>query len=314
MRRRDARARRRCAPRANQPIQCALVISKIDIIPSCSLLSGRVKYVVAPVTQVRKVTEANIFSRFGRVIRSYANALVSKAEDPEKMLEQSVNEMQSDLQRMRQASAQVMASKKQLEQKYQTARSNANEWQRRAELALNKGDEDLAREALKKKRTEEDNVKSMEGQVKQQQEAADNLMNNMKTLENKLSEAKSKKDTLKARAQSAKTQQQVNEMVKGVGYSNAYAAFEKMEEKVEGIEAQSQAVAELNAADSSLEDQFKQLEGSDVDDELSQMKKQMSSGQQPKGALPEGKSVPASNEQTTAVESELNDLKKQLGR
>lgn len=261
--------------------------------------------------------EANIFSRLGRVIRSYANALVSKAEDPEKMLEQSVNEMQSDLQKMRQASAQVMASKKQLEQKYETAQNNAREWQRRAELALNKGDEDLAREALKKKKSEEDNAKSMEKQVQQQQQAADNLMNNMKTLENKLSEAKSKKDTLKARAQSAKTQQQVNEMVKGVGYSNAYAAFDKMEEKVEGLEAQSEAVAELNAADASLEDRFKQLETSDVDDELNQMKKQQLSGsQQPKGALPEGKQsqAPASSEQSVAVESELSELKKQLGR
>lgn len=126
-----------------------------------------------------------------------------------------------------------------------------------------------------------------------------------------MTDAKAKKETLKARAQSAKTQQQVNDMVKGIGYSNAYAAFDRMEEKVQNLEAQSEATAELNAADQSLEDRFKQLEGSDVDAELSDIKKQLGKSKDdgPKGALPEAKSTSADS---LAIEQELSDMRRNV--
>ena len=95
----------------------------------------------------RLVVSANLFQRLGRVIGSYANSLVSAAEDPEKILDQTVVEMQEDLVKMRQASAQVVASQKQLENKYKQAQATADDWYRRAELALSKGDEELARAA-----------------------------------------------------------------------------------------------------------------------------------------------------------------------
>ena len=91
------------------------------------------------------VVEANLFNRLGRVIGSYANSLVSAAEDPEKILDQTVVEMQEDLVKMRQASAQVIASQKQLENKYKQAQATADDWYRRAELAMSKGDEELAK-------------------------------------------------------------------------------------------------------------------------------------------------------------------------
>jgi hypothetical protein len=91
-------------------------------------------------------------------------------------------------------------------------------------------------------------------------------------LESKLSEAKSKKDTLKARAASAKTSKEVNEMLSSVGTSSAYAAFERMEEKVMTLEAESEAIAELpgvsGATGDDLDRKFAMLEGDDVDSEL----------------------------------------------
>ena len=99
------------------------------------------------------VVSANLFSRFTRVVSSYANALITAAEDPEKILDQTVNEMNSDLIKMRQATAQVMASQKQLENKYNAAQKTADDWYKRAQLAIEKGDDDLAREALTRRKS-----------------------------------------------------------------------------------------------------------------------------------------------------------------
>ena len=104
---------------------------------------------------------ANLFSRFTRVISSYANALITAAEDPEKILDQTVNEMNGDLIKMRQATAQVMASQKQLENKYNSAQKTADDWYKRAQLAIEKGDDDLAREALTRRKSYQDNADGM---------------------------------------------------------------------------------------------------------------------------------------------------------
>ncbi|KAL7230421.1 hypothetical protein ACSBR2_008829 [Camellia fascicularis] len=102
---------------------------------------------------------------------------------------------------------------------------------KRAQLALGKGDEDLAREALKRRKSYADNANTLKAQLDQQKNVVDNLVSNTRLLESKMQEAKSKKDTLKARAQSAKTATKVSEMLGNVNTSSALSAFEKMEEK-----------------------------------------------------------------------------------
>merc|ERR1712216_829647 len=181
------------------------------------------------------VTHANLFSRFTRVISSYANSLITAAEDPEKILDQTVNEMQGDL-IMRQATAQVMASQKQLETKYAAANKAAEDWYKRAQLALEKGDEDLAREALTRRKSYAENAESMKANSDAQTDAVEKLIANTRFLEGKMAEAKSKKDTLKARAASAKTNKAVNDMVSGMSTSSALGAFDRMEEKVLGVD------------------------------------------------------------------------------
>jgi len=249
------------------------------------------------------VVEANIFSRLGRVVGSYANSLVSSAEDPEKILDQTVNEMQEDLVKMRQAAAQVMASQKQLENKYKQAQATADDWYRRAQLAVQKGDEELAREALVRKKGYQENADSMKVQLDQQKEAVDRLIANTRVLEAKMAEAKSKKDTLKARAASAKTSKAVNDIVAGVSTSSALGAFDRMEEKVMAMEAESEAVGQLAASDG-LEDKFKALEGDNIDDELLKLKGELGPGKDKKGELPAGRPV------SDAIENELDALRK----
>lgn len=251
------------------------------------------------------VIQANLFNRLGRVIGSYANSLVSAAEDPEKILDQAVLEMQEDLVKMRQASAQVIASQKQLENKYKQAQATADDWYRRAELAMSKGDEELAKEALTRRKSYQENADSMQVNLEAQKEAVEKLIANTRFLEAKMAEAKSKKDTLKARAASAKTNKQVQDLVAGASTSSALSAFEKMEEKVMSMEAEAEAVGMLTAG-SDLEDKFKALEGSSVDDELAKLKAGMlgDGGKKGAGALPEGRPV------SDAIESELEALRR----
>nr|KAJ0211756.1 hypothetical protein LSAT_V11C400170630 [Lactuca sativa] len=129
------------------------------------------------------------------------------------------------------------------------AREGAKRPKDEPQLALSKGDEDLAREALKRRKSYAENAASLRTQLDQQKGVMDNLVNNTRILESKIQEAKSKKDTLKARAQSAKTATKVSEMLGNVNTSSALSAFEKMEEKVMTMESQAEALNQLTTDD-----------------------------------------------------------------
>ncbi|KMT14727.1 hypothetical protein BVRB_4g074920 [Beta vulgaris subsp. vulgaris] len=258
-------------------------------------------------------SQMNLFDRFARVVKSYANAVLTSFEDPEKILEQTVLEMNEDLTKMRQSTAQVLASQKQLENKCKAAQQASDDWYKRAQLALSKGDEELAREALKRRKSYADNANALRTQLDQQKGVVESLVSNTKLLESKIQEAKSKKDTLKARAQSARTATKVNEMVGKVNTSGALAAFEKMEEKVMAMESEADALNQLTGDE--LEGKFALLEGSSVDEDLASLKKELS-GSSKKGELPPGRTAVASSNSSaspfrdTEIENELNELRR----
>ncbi|GAB4153097.1 MAG: PspA/IM30 family protein [Cyanobacteria bacterium J069] len=251
-----------------------------------------------------------LFDRVSRVVRANLNSAVSSAEDPEKILDQALIDMQEDLIQMRQAVASAIASQKRMQQQYNQAQTEANNWQQRAQLALQKGDESLAREALNRKKVQLDTSSALKTQLDQQSATVDTLKRNLIALEGKIAEAKTKKDMLKARASAAKANEQLQNTVGKLGTSTAMGAFERMEEKVLQMEARSQAAAELAGTD--LEAQFAQLEsGTDVDAELEAMKAQLIGG-----ASPSQSQLPASAPTTTttdaSVDAELEQLKTQL--
>lgn len=255
-----------------------------------------------------------LFDRIGRVVKSNLNDMVSKAEDPEKMLEQAILEMQEDLVQLRQGVAQAIATQKRSEQQYNQSQNEANKWQRNAQLALQKGDENLARQALERKKTFAETANTLKTQLDQQVGQIDTLKRSLVALESKISEAKTKKDMLKARISAAKAQEQLQSTVGRLGTSSAMSAFERMEEKVLLQEARAQSAQELVGAD--LESQFAALEsGSDVDDELAALKAQMSLGPASSSNQP---SLPAASEPTTnkkstqPVDDELERLRSQL--
>ncbi len=213
-----------------------------------------------------------LFDRIMRVIRANLNSVVTQAEDPEKILEQAVLDMQEDLIQLRQAVAQAIATQKRTERQCSQAQSTADEWYRRAQLALQKGEDDLAREALTRRKTYQETATTLGEQLGHQSVIVTKLKQNMLALESKISEARTRKDLYVARARSAKASQQINEMVGRLGTGTT--AFERMEEKVLQLEAQSEAMTELQGDE--LTKRFAALEsGESVEDELAAMKAQM---------------------------------------
>ncbi|EGJ29707.1 MULTISPECIES: PspA/IM30 family protein [Moorena] len=250
-----------------------------------------------------------LFDRLSRVVRANLNDIVSKAEDPEKILDQAIVDMQEDLVQLRQAVARSIAEQKRTEQQYNKNQTEANNWQKRAQLALTKGDENLAREALVRKKSNSDTAGTLKTQLDQQTEQVNNLKRNLVALEGKISEAKTKKNMLKARAQAAKANEKLQQTMGSLNTSGSVAAFERMEQKVLDMEARSQAAHELGGSD--LESQFKLLEGNDVEDELATMKAQLAGGSVSQGALP----APEEKKSTSSdspVDKELEDLRKQI--
>jgi len=248
-----------------------------------------------------------LFDRLSRVVRANLNDMVSKAEDPEKVLEQAVIDMQEDLVQLRQAVAKAIASQKRTQQDYEKNQSEANKWHQRAQLALSKGDENLAREALQRKKSAAEAANTLKQQLDQQTTQVDTLRRSLIALEGKISEAKTKKNMYKARIQAAEANKRLQEEMGSLGTSGAMGAFERMEDKVLALEAESQAVHELGGV--GIEQQFAQLEqSSGVDDELAQLKAQMSGASEPAGALPEAEVTPVDD----PVQAELAELRAEL--
>ena len=249
------------------------------------------------------------FDRLSRLIRANANAAVGAMEDPSKILDQSVADMQSDLIKLRQAVATAIASQKRIQNQAEQADSQAKTWYERAELALKKGEEDLAREALGRRKTCQDTATALNTQLQSQAGQVDQLKKSLVSLESRIAEAKTKKDMLKARAQAAQAQEQLQSAVG----NSSMAAFERMEEKVQTLEARSQAAAELAGAD--LESQFAALEGApEVDDELAALKNRLAGGTPV--SLPLGSSAAPQLEpvKVSEVDPELEELKRSIDK
>ncbi|KAA8496809.1 Membrane-associated 30 kDa protein, chloroplastic [Porphyridium purpureum] len=246
--------------------------------------------------------QMNLFERFGRVVRATGNKIVGSMENPEKILEQTMIDMNNDLVKVRQAYAEVSATAKRIERQREQAVQTATEWKSRAQLALQKGDEELAREALVRKTQQDETAASLTSQLENMSASVAKLQESMSEIESKIAEAQGMKDELIARARTAQTTNKVNDMLGNVGTSSGLAAFERMREKVETLEAQSEISSQMalgqgnSKATPSLESRFKQLEsGSAVDAELAKMKAQLPSAKNPR------------------VDDELERLRKEAG-
>lgn len=254
-----------------------------------------------------------LFDRISRVVRANLNDLVSKAEDPEKVLEQAVIDMNEDLIQLRQAVARTIAEQKRTEQRLAQDSAEAKKWEDRAKLALTKGDDNLAREALTRKKSFSDSATTYQNQLSQQKATVETLRRNLVALEGKISEAKTKKNMLQARAKAAQANEELQKTLGGIDTSGAMGAFERMENKVLDLEARSQALGELGGM--GIENQFAQWESS-VEDELALLKASMTGGALPPssngGVLEPADSSPATSAKDEVIDAEIEDLRRKL--
>lgn len=192
----------------------------------------------------------------------------------------------------------------------------ANDWYKRAQLALEKGNEDLAREALARKQQQTEQSEELKQQIDAQAASIDKLYEGMQMIEKRILEARSKKEQMVARARTAQSTQKVNDMLGGLTGSTSMDAFNRMEEKVEALEASAEVSAEMSSrnalpgsSDSSLEKEFAKLEASSsVDDELKKMKGLLS------GTSDEVSDSSSSKKASSPeVDNELAKMKKDAG-
>jgi len=215
-----------------------------------------------------------IFGRMSDILKANINELIDKAEDPEKMMDQMIREMQEQLREAKIEVAKAIADEKRMEQQLKQNHVQVQSWESKAMLALKKGDENLATEALKQKKSYDQLVTSIQPQWEQQNQLSSKLKDSLRALESKIDEARRKKDILGARQKRAEAQKKIQEVMTGLSDRSAFATFDRMEKKVMEVEAQADAAVELESV--SLDDQFKALEaGSDVQDELAALKAKM---------------------------------------
>jgi phage shock protein A len=203
-----------------------------------------------------------IFERFATMLRSNINDLISRAEDPEKMLTTLITDMRSQLDKARQQVAQAIADEKKLEADAIAMKKQAEDWERRAMLAVQEGRDDLAKQALMRYNEALQGAQSLhETWVKSKQET-ESLKASLRQLNDKIEEAKRKKNILIARARRAEAQQRIQDTLSGMGDKSAFESFERMQEKIESNERKALAAAELQQefTGDNLMKEFEQLE------------------------------------------------------
>lgn len=208
----------------------------------------------------------SILGRLVQVVRSQVNSWVQESADPEKMLDQAVADMQADLIQLRQSVAQAIATQKRTERQCDQNESLAREWYNRAQLALQKGQETQAREALAQRQNYLQMRSQLARHVDDQRSVIAGLKQNMRDLEVNIADARTRRDMYIARARSAEASQRIQTMMSQVGSARSAGVLDQMEDKVLGLEAEAEALADLNQTlqSQTLEGQFAALEQADV--------------------------------------------------
>ncbi|MFN0181612.1 MAG: PspA/IM30 family protein [Gemmatimonadales bacterium] len=219
-----------------------------------------------------------IFERFSTMLKSNINDLISRAENPEKMLNQLILDMKSQLAKAKQEAAAAIADEKKLQADAEALKKQAEDWERRAMLAVQEGRDDLAKQALLRyNEALQGSQQLFETWVKHKADT-ENLKVSLRQLHDKIEEAKRKKNILVARAKRAEAQQRIQETMSGMSDKSAFESFERMAEKIEAVERKALAAAELQQEfqGDDLAAQFKQLEykGS-ADQQLLELKSKM---------------------------------------
>lgn len=220
-----------------------------------------------------------LFSRLGALIKSNLNDIISKAEDPEKMLNQVLVDMKTQLIDAKKQVAVSIGDEKRLKKQWDEQVTQAKDWERKAMLAVQAGDDELAKEALTRAKEHEDLSGQFEQQWTHQRDAVSKLKSQLQVLNNKIEEAKRKRNILIARQKRAEAQKAIQNTIAGLNDTSAFDTFDRMAEKIEQTEAEAEAnheiIGDLNG--DSLTQRFRELEAkkSPADLALLELKQKM---------------------------------------
>ncbi|MEO8201179.1 MAG: PspA/IM30 family protein [Gemmatimonadota bacterium] len=203
-----------------------------------------------------------IFDRLSTMLRSNINDLISRAENPEKMLNQLILDMKGQLAKAKQMVASAIADEKKLQADAEQLKKQSEDWERRAMLAVQEGRDDLAKQALMRYNESLQGAQQLHETWLKHKAETESLKNSLRQLNDKIEEAKRKKNILVARARRAEAQQRIQETMSGLSDKSAFEGFERMAEKIESNERKAIAAAELQEEFSgdALARQFESLE------------------------------------------------------
>jgi phage shock protein A len=250
-----------------------------------------------------------IFDRLSQLLRSNMNDLISRAEDPEKMLTQILVDMRGQLVKAKQQVASAIADEKRLRDQADAEYKQAEDWERRAMLAVQEGRDDMAKQALVRHGEHLNNGQQLEQTWESHKLETDKLKNQLRDLNDKIEEAKRKKNLLVARQRRAQAQQRIAETMSSLSEKSAFEAFARMEERIETNERQIRASAEIEEefTGDTLQRDFKQLERGavsvSVDNQLLALKQKM--GMLPSSSARESKALGTGQRNDETVHAEI---------
>ncbi len=218
-----------------------------------------------------------MFSRFTDIVNANINSMLDKAENPEKMIKLIIQEMEETLVEVRSTAAKHIAEKKTVMRNIRDMESRVANWQQKAELALTKGREDLAKSALVEKQSCAQKLAEFNEELSQFDEFLTAVQQDGQRLQDKLSEAKRKQEAYAMRQQSAEVRLKVREKAAVYNIDEAISKFERYQQKIDRVEAEVEAYDMTTAKD--LDSQFRELETNEnIEQELEQLKKKVVNG------------------------------------
>ncbi|HTH66119.1 MAG TPA: PspA/IM30 family protein [Gemmatimonadales bacterium] len=218
-----------------------------------------------------------IWDRLSTLLRSNINDLISRAENPEKMLNQLIVDMRTQLAKAKQQVASAIADEKRLAAQAEQEKKLAEEWEKRAELAVRESRDDLAKQALLRYNEHVQGAVQLQETWVKHREETEKLKQSLRQLNDKIEEAKRKKNILIARAKRAEAHKRIQETMSSMSDKSAFETFERMAEQIEHEERKLIAAAEVNddLSGDSLMQQFHSLEKADADQQLVALKQRM---------------------------------------